>query len=78
MYRPYKCNICGRELHYGGWTHEIQCAKARQAKEDAKRAVGNGNKLPSLPSAVESFRTAWQELQDGKDMPIDDLWDGID
>lgn len=32
----------------------------------------------SLPSAEESFRRGWQEVQNGEVHPISELWVGID
>jgi len=31
-----------------------------------------------LPSAAESFRAGWQDVQAGRVHPIETLWDGID
>lgn len=34
--------------------------------------------VTELPSAEDSFRDGWRDVQQGKVYPVDTLWDGID
>lgn len=39
------CPTCGVEIGFGLWAHMLECAKQKEQRERAERAVENGKRL---------------------------------
>lgn len=45
QYLQRTCPTCGLDIQFGLWAHAIQCAKDKEQREAAKRAIDNGKRL---------------------------------